>query len=69
MGQSGLHNDNWIFLLIAIVCIGNAMWGLASGSATFGYSIYTRSDNPLLYWTGISISAAFGVGAVLALVL
>ena len=58
-------SHNWIILAGGGVLLFNVINGMATGSAILFYRYAKRSEDPLLYWISIALSAVLGVAALL----
>lgn len=59
----------WVPAIAAIALLYNAISGIRTGKVTFVYSEYCRSENPVVFWTGVVLSATVGVGCAFAVFL
>jgi hypothetical protein len=59
----------WFIALIASALLFNAVNGMATGSATVFYRPVKRSEDPVLFWTAVLVSAALAIACFLTLVL
>lgn len=50
-------SQRWFLLLLAIVFAVMLVTGLRTGSAVLIYTRFRRSDNPMMYWASIVVSA------------
>ncbi len=54
----------WLLLFVLIVIV---IRGLATGTATFVYTSYKKSEDPVYYWCGIAIPSIFIAMGIYAL--
>lgn len=67
--ETEMDKPHWFLLLGAVVFIGNVIYGLKTGKASFAVAPYKRSENPDAYWFAIVFSGVLGVGSLVVFIL
>lgn len=61
--MSGSKHD-WLLLGVGISPIALNVVSIRSGSASFGYASFERSENPLIFWLVIIVTIATGAAGI-----
>lgn len=59
-------NSNWFLFLCGAALLGNAVYGIATGSVTMAYRTIRRSEDPRRFWLAVVVCGGFGVASMWA---
>jgi hypothetical protein len=58
-----LSGHQWLVLSGAVAVVGNAFWGIRSGSIVVVHRYTKRTEDPPMFWCTVVFSMAVGLGA------
>lgn len=64
-----IHRNDWFYLLVGVFLVYGAFRDMATGNSLLFRTTVNRSENALLYWSAVFLSALLGVGLVLSVLL
>lgn len=63
-----LTKSDWIMPLLGAFLLFEAARGLRSGSTIFFYRTVNRSEDGILFWASLSLSAVLGIAGILTFI-
>ena len=64
MALASFGKNEWIALLIGAFLLVQAIQAITTGSVTVIFRTVKRDEDALLFWVGVVVAGALGIGAI-----